>query len=223
MHRVSVMLVLCFAWSVVTASVTVSRPSTVSQTSPLRVIPVWRTTRSEFSNNPCSLNGNGDQSSAVLLYVGTPNPAPGEKPDAARRKNKIMEISFVKSGGLAGPMTRVQGTIHLKDGGAEVTGDAAYHRRLAPAETEMLRAGADPHSLSQTANRLATTQNAGRGTGDIEHYTITVTTADGKTHNVSLNAPGGADMEAVAAPTAKFLSWLQQESQNILTAKMKAK
>lgn len=136
-----------------------------------------------------------------------------------------MEITFVKSGGLAGPMTRVQGTIHLKDGGAEVTGDAAYHRQLAPSETEMLRAGADPQSLSQSANRLAAAQSAGRGTGDIEHYTITVKTADGKTHNVSLNAPGGggANMEAVAAPTAKFLSWLQQESQNILTAKMKAK
>lgn len=224
MPRLSVMLVLCLSCSAAGASVAVKHPHRVSQSGALTVLPVWRTSQSGSSHNPCGLIGNRSQASAVLLVVGRASAAPGEKSEPARRNIKIMEISFVKSGGLAGPMTRVQGTVHLNDGGAEVTGDAAYHRQLAPAETEMLRAGADPQSLSQTATRLAAAQSAGRGTGDIEHYTITVKTADGKTHNVTLNAPGGgSDMEAVAPPTAKFLSWLQQESQNILTAKMKAR
>lgn len=134
-----------------------------------------------------------------------------------------MEISFVKSGGLAGPMTRVQGTIRFKDNAAEVTGDASYRRQLTQDETALLRAGADPQTLSQTATHLAARQSAGTGMGDIDHLTIKIKTADGKTHEVALNATGEPDIPGVAPETSKFLAWLQQESQNILTAKMQSK
>jgi hypothetical protein len=140
-----------------------------------------------------------------------------------RERNSIMEISFIKSGGFAGAMTRVQGTIHLNDG-PKVTGDSAYNRTLAPNESEAIRAGAEPSLLSQAASQISAKQAKGKGVGDLEHYAISVKTSDGKVHDVSLNTSGSsAEMEGVPPATAQFLRWLQQEAQKILTQKMTAK
>jgi broad specificity phosphatase PhoE len=142
----------------------------------------------------------------------------------AIQRTSIMQISFVKSGGFAGPMTRVQGTINLKDGDPSVDGDASYHRTLAPSEAETIRAGADPAVLSKATSQLAAVQSAGKGMGDVEQYNISVKTSDGKTHNVSLNASGStAEMQGVDPAAAKFFSFIQAEAQRILSAKMKAK
>jgi hypothetical protein len=130
-----------------------------------------------------------------------------------------MEISFVKSGGIS-PITRVQGTIRLNDGTAEVTGDASYHRQLARVVTYFIQAGADPALLSQAAAAIA--KKPGKGMGDVEHYLITIKTADGATHQVSLNSSGG-DTEGMSAQAAKFLSWIRHESQSILNHKMQQK
>jgi len=131
-----------------------------------------------------------------------------------------MEISFVKSGGFAGPMTRIQGKINLRDGAAEVTGDASYHRQLDANETQMLRAGAEPSLLSETGKQIAAAPG-GRGAADLEHYTVTVKTSDGKTQEISLNIPGGPENQSIAPAAAHFLNWLQSEAQKILAAKMK--
>jgi hypothetical protein len=145
---------------------------------------------------------------------------------AARRKRRssIVEISFVKSGGFAGPLTRVQGTVHLGDGAtghqqAQVTGDSSYQRQLAPSETEMLRAGAQPESLSKAAAAMA--EQAG-GPADLEQYTINVKTADGQQHQAIFHT-SGANEQGVPPATAKFLAWLQQEAQKILAEKAKSK
>ena len=59
-------------------------------------------------------------------------------------------------------------------------------------------------ALSQAAAQIASTQAKGKGMGDVEHYTISVTTSDGKTHDLTLNASGGSgEMEGVAPATAK--------------------
>ena len=131
-----------------------------------------------------------------------------------------MQISFVRSGGFAGPATRVQGTINLNGGQAEVTGDAAYRRTLSADETEAVREGADPSALTQAANLIAASQ-AKSGVGDVDNYTISLKTSDSKTYNVSLNAPvNPSDLQGISPAVAKFLSWLQKEAQNIFTRKM---
>lgn len=133
--------------------------------------------------------------------------------------SQVMEISFVKSGGIS-PITRVQGTIHLNDGTAEVTGDASYHRQLARDEANFIQVGADPTLLSQAATAIANKPR--RGMGDVDHYLITIKTADGATHQVSLNSSGG-DTEGISPEAARFLSWVRHESQSILTHKMQQK
>lgn len=141
-----------------------------------------------------------------------------------KERSRVVEISFVKSGGLAGPMTRVQGTVHLGDASSgdlpsHVTGDAAYQRQLAPSETEMLRAGAQPDLLTKAAAGIAAPAG---GAADLEQYAITVRTADGKDHRAVFRLSGGDDeMQAVPPATAKFLAWLYQESHKILNARIK--
>ncbi len=198
----------------------VGHSNTVPETITLLGGPTWQIGEKEF-NNLFIVTLNNGQASAVRLLYGAQSQSAGLNSRSVERA-KIMEISFVKSGGIAGPMTRVQGTIHFKDTAAEVTGDAAYSRQLAQDEAEMLRAGADPNALKQTASQLAARQSSSRGAADMDHYTITIKTADGKTQNITLNSSGGSE-PGVAPATAKFLSWLQRESQNILRAKMQSK
>lgn len=210
MRRVAAIVVVCIAFAVsATANVT------VNLTRQAEVLP-----GDDCNDLFILIPGNG-QTSALRLLYGAKCAVPARKSKAAERK-RIVEISFVKSGGIAGPMTRVQGTVHFNHDVAQVTGDAAYSRQLAPDETEMLRAGANPDSLKQTASQLAAKQGSSHGAADIEHYTITVKTADGKTHNISLNSTGGSE-PGVSPAAAKFLSWLQKESQSILQAKMQSK
>lgn len=209
MRRVAAIVVVCIAFAVPATANTIVILSRHAE-----VLP------GDDLNNFSILTLSNGQTSAMRLLYSAKCAATARSSKAAERK-RIVEISFVKSGGIAGPMTRVQGTVHFNHDVAEVTGDAAYSRQLAPDETEMLRAGANPDSLKQTATQLAKRSSSG-GAADIEHYTITVKTADGKTHNISLNSTGGAEA-GVSPAAAKFLSWLQKESQSILQAKMQSR
>jgi hypothetical protein len=171
----------------------------------------------EFDNLVILTMDRGQTSTVRLRYGDTGNlHAEGIK---AARGRQVMEISFVKSGGIS-PITRVQGTIYLNDDTAKVTGDASYRRQLDRDETDSIRAGADPTLLSQAATAIA--NKPGRGTGDVEHYLITIKTTDGNIHHISLNSSGG-DTQGIPPQAAKFLSWLRHESQSILTQKMQQK
>jgi phosphohistidine phosphatase SixA len=168
----------------------------------------------EFDNLVILTIDRGQTSTVRLRYGDTVTlRAEGLK---AVQGRQAMEISFIKSGGLS-PITRVQGTIYVNNGTAEVTGDPAYRRQLARDETDLVRAGADPTLLSRAATVLANKQ--GRGAADMENYLITIKTSDGNIHQVSLNFSGG-DVEGIPPPAAKFLSWLRKESRSILTQKM---
>ena len=129
-----------------------------------------------------------------------------------------MEISFVRSGGFAGRIRKVSGTIKLQDHGASVSSDSsAYHRALAPDEADQIRAGADPSTLLQAAKQLTTRP----GAADLDHYHITVKTKDGKSHDVDLNTSGSSkEMEGVSPAVVKLLRWLQEEAQKISTARV---
>src|SRR5207249_4858856 len=111
-------------------------------------------------------------------------------------------------------LRRVNGIIDFKDQGADVSSDAKYHRSLSSDEAEQLRAGAEPLQLSQAAGQIAARTAQAR---DIDHYQITITTKDGKTHNVELNTSGASnELQGVSPEVVKLLHWLQDESQKIL-------
>ena len=118
----------------------VGHSNTVPQVISLLGGPSYQIGEGEFDNLFILTISQGHVS-VVRLRYGNQGPAPvfGES-----ERTSTMQISFVKSGGLSGAMTRVQGTINLKDGQPEINGDSAYHRELALPEIEMLRAGAEP-------------------------------------------------------------------------------
>ena len=132
-----------------------------------------------------------------------------------------MQISFARSGGFAGAIRDVKATINLKNDEAEVSSGSAYHRVLTPDEAEQLRAAADPAALSDAAAKIAirTARSA-----DLDHYHISVTTKDGKTHEVDLKTSGATnELQDVSPAMAKLVRWLQAESQKILAHRANAK
>ena len=132
-----------------------------------------------------------------------------------------MRISFVKSGGFAGPMTRVEGRIDLSGEHGTISGDGSYHRDLTTTEVQQLRSGAQPESLAKAASALAA---ATSGMADIEQYNVRVRTDDGKDHDAVLPAPADSEeLQVVPPATIKFLMWLQQQAQQILTEKFKSR
>ncbi len=123
-----------------------------------------------------------------------------------------MQISFVRSGGLFySARNAIKGTIDLKDDGADVSSDAAYHRALTPGEAEELRGGADPAELEKASQQIASQRPA--GAADLDDYQITVTGKDGKSHEVHLNlSPDPKELQGVAPATANLLRWIQREA-----------
>jgi broad specificity phosphatase PhoE len=200
----------------------VGHSNTVPQVISMLGGPRFEIGETEF-DNLFLLTLNQGQASVVRLRYGTADTAVLPSVHSTERKS-IVEISFIKSGGFAGPMTRVQGTVNLKEGKQEVNGDASYHRTLAATETDDIRAGADPSVLPQAAQQIAAIQAKGKATGDVEHYIIRVTASDGKTTEVSLNTTGSStEMAGVPPAAAKFVQWVRDESRKILTNKMSAK
>jgi broad specificity phosphatase PhoE len=193
----------------------VGHSNTIPQTITLLGGPTLQVGDTEF-DNLFVITLDGGHATALRLRYGSTS-VENQFALVAPERTSIVEISFIKHGGFAGPMTRVQGTIHLKDSGGDVTGDSSYHRQLPSAEADLLRAGAAPQSLQQAGASDC-------GGCDMEQYDVTVKTADGKTHQVTLT-PGAANPGARGASpaTEKFLEWLQAEAQRILTAKMKSK
>ena len=134
-----------------------------------------------------------------------------------------MQISFVRSGGLFYSARKaVKGTVHLKDEGAEVSSDTTYHRSLAPTEADELRSGADPAELDKASKQIANQRKG--GAADMDDYQITITTQDGKSHQVHLNlSPDPKELQGISPATADFLRWIQREADKIKAHRVTAK
>lgn len=135
---------------------------------------------------------------------------------ASSKRNPIMQITFQRGGGIGATLRpKVKGIIRLKDDASEVTSDSdsTYHRTLAPDEVDHIRAGADPTELTRAKQQVAA--NTAKS-GDLDFYTISVTTKDGKTHTVDLNMSGtSAEMKNVSPAASKFLDWVRNEIRQI--------
>lgn len=162
-----------------------------------------------------------ERTSVLHLRYGEGLPRPSEARDGVILNNRspVMQISFVRSGGFPGALRNVKATINLKDDAPEVSSDAAYRRDLAADEAEQLRTGADPADLAKAARTIAARTSR---SADLDHYHITVTTKDGKTHDVDFNTSGSSkELQDIPPAVVKLLRWLQEESQKILAHRVK--
>jgi len=154
--------------------------------------------------------------SIVRLHY-RPNQAAGalskNSASAAERRAHVMKIKFVRSGGLAGmPGLNVEGTVDLGDPEAKVTSDGAkYQRNLTEPEAQQLRTAVDPAAMSRAKSAVS----SGSAARDAYQYDIAVTTSDGKTQNVTLNAAGGQDLGKAAPGLGQLVQWIDQEAQRI--------
>jgi len=133
----------------------------------------------------------------------------------ASERNKVMQIKFSRSGGVASlPGLTVQGTVDLKDDAPRVTDETAqYARALARPEAEQLRSIALALTTPQAREALA---RAGGQLRDAYHYDVTVVSADGRSHHVTFNAAGGAESWNRLAPgIGDLIQWIDAEAQKI--------
>jgi hypothetical protein len=141
---------------------------------------------------------------------------PGTGLFVEKKRNSIMEIRFVRSGGFAGRATRVEGVVLFDDNGGQVSSaSSGYRRELPPSEAEELRSlassiegGRDPKTSSQTMP-------------DSYQYELTIVTKDGKSHKYvfgeSTTSPSSQESFIPSALTA----WIRAESQEIWEYRIK--
>ncbi len=130
------------------------------------------------------------------------------------RRNQVMKIKFVRSGGLAAmPGLKVEGVVDLDDRAAQVTSESSkYRRKLPPQEVEQLRLAADPARMSQARTALA---SPSRKLYDAYQYDITVATSDGKSQRLTFNAAGGDEVDQAAPGLGSLVRWIDNEAQKI--------
>jgi hypothetical protein len=126
----------------------------------------------------------------------------------SKREDQVVEISFVRSGGFAGPATRIQAKVNLdKPDGQVVSEPSKYNRQLTASESERLR-----HAARELSSGTPSFSTASPGAvRDGYQYDITINTKDGKTHTVSLqqNAP------APNTVSPDLVTWVQEEAERI--------
>jgi phosphohistidine phosphatase SixA len=202
----------------------VGHSNTVPQVVSLLGGPAYQIADDEF-DNLFVLTINQGQVSAMRFRYGNRG-ASAQVIGPVGERTSIMELSFKKSGGIGGniPGLRVQGTVNLQEQSPAVSGDASYRRELGAEETQALRAGAEPPVLEKAAKAIADYHAKAKGMGDVEEYTVSVKTSDGKTHDVTFNTSGSDDeLKSLPPAAAKLVRWVRQEAQSILAEKFKAK
>jgi hypothetical protein len=120
----------------------------------------------------------------------------------------VVQIKFVRSGGIAGNMTRVEGSIDLGGDKPAVTSEAGQYKRiLAPEEADKLRCAVDTTAKCEP-------QRGASGAPPIPDamtYNITVTQQDGKTRSLSAQPERGPGAQI----SPELMSWIQAEAKAI--------
>jgi hypothetical protein len=135
---------------------------------------------------------------SLLFLLACREPTSGEE-----KGSNVVQIKFVRSGGMAGRATRVEGAVTFNtDGAIVISDDGKYHRNLPLAQAEQLR------SAAGAAVDVGKTEKKPSPVRDAFSYLVTIVTEDGKTHQITLDNSAG--------PKASGLSdWVQMETQKI--------
>jgi hypothetical protein len=123
-------------------------------------------------------------------------------------RSSVVQIKFVRSGGIAGNMTRVEGLVDLKDNNPSVhSAGTSYARALTTVEADHLRCIADPKSKCADS------------ASDVHAAPI----PDGRTYDVSITMQNGNVRSFTFQPekggkqglSPELMSWIQQETDAI--------
>jgi hypothetical protein len=132
----------------------------------------------------------------------------------SKARSKVMNIEFHRAGGMA-PLTNISGSVTLTDAGGEVTSDdGTYQRTLTADEVKQLRASIDPPAS-------AAPQPESPQLMDGFLYSIALTSQDGKTRKLSINAGNKLDLRKLPSGEARLLAWVEAESDKILENRVK--
>ena len=148
--------------------------------------------------------------------------APGDVSAEGNRRDHAVQIKFARSGGMGGlPGLNVEGVVDLDDHGAHVTSAGSQYRRdLAPHEAQTLRSSADLANVSRARTSLAARPSRLR---DAYQYDIAVTSREGRTEHVTLNAAGGSGLNEVAPGLGDLVQWIDDEAQKIKEQRLKSR
>jgi hypothetical protein len=120
------------------------------------------------------------------------------------RKESIMEINFMRSGGFAGMLTQIEGKVVFDDNSAQVTSNpSGYMRKLNQQETAALRSAAEAVAKQQTS------ANDPGPMRDAYQYDIRVTTNDKKTYEITEHG------ESANPSVHSLTDWVRKECDKI--------
>lgn len=125
-----------------------------------------------------------------------------DAPSIEREGEQAMQITFTRSGGIAGPATSCEGSITFDGISARVTSSFGYQRDLAPDEIQMLRA-----AISQPPSTQVPSPGQLR---DAYQYDIRIARDDGTTENLTVHG------DPQSGPQDLF-GWVRQECDRIWT------
>ncbi len=123
-----------------------------------------------------------------------------DAPSADDEGEPAMQITFARSGGVAGSAAAIEGSISFCGASARVTSAFGYQRDLAPDEIQMLRAA---------ISKLPSAQLSSPGQmRDVYQYDIRITRDDGTTQNLTMYG------DSQSGPQNLF-GWVRQECDRI--------
>ncbi len=127
----------------------------------------------------------------------------------AIRGTSVVQIRFVRSGGIAGSMTSVEGVVDLKSGTPSVTSAGNYDRKLAPDEVERLRCAVDTSAKCAEPGRPPMP--------DGYTYDVFITQKDGKVRSLKFQ-PENKEQQGISP---ELTSWVQEEVRRIWDFRLK--
>ena len=125
------------------------------------------------------------------------------------RGTSVVQIRFVRSGGIAGNMTSVEGVVDLKSETPSVTSAGKYDRKLAPDEVERLRCAVDTPAKCAERNTAPVP--------DGYTYDVFVTQKDGKVLPLKFQ-PENKEQHGISPELER---WVQEEVRRIWDFRLK--
>ena len=127
----------------------------------------------------------------------------------AVRGTSVVQIRFVRSGGIAGNMTSVEGVVDLTSETPSVTSAGTYSRKLAPDEVESLRCAVEtPAKCAEPARPPVP---------DGYTYDVFITQKDGKVVPLKFQ-PENQEQHGISP---ELESWVQEEVRRIWDFRLK--
>lgn len=135
-----------------------------------------------------------------LVFAAGKGQQPTHDAPSTAHEGEQMQITFTRSGGVAGPATSCEGSITFDGIATRVTSSFGYQRDLAPDEIQMLRA-----AISQLPSAQVPSPGQLR---DAYQYDIRITRDDGTTQNLTVHG------DPRSGPQDVF-GWVRQECDRI--------